>query len=149
ACRALDVSESGYFEWRGRAPSMRALRHAQLTTLIRQIHADSRGVYGARRVHAELTLGRGISVGRQAVEMLMRRAGVEGLSGRPRYRHMPNMPTAGDFVERQFHRSERDRLWVTDITEHATKEDSGLRETQGRPEPSGNPVLFTRTVVAP
>jgi putative transposase len=30
--------------------------------------------------------------------------------------------TAGDLVERQFGRVEPDRLWVTDITEHPTRE---------------------------
>jgi len=30
--------------------------------------------------------------------------------------------TAGDHVDRQFHRDEPDRLWVTDITEHPTRE---------------------------
>jgi putative transposase len=54
--------------------------------------------------------------------MLMRRAGLQGVMGRPRYRRIPNMPTAGDLVDRQFHRSERNRLWVTDITEHPTQE---------------------------
>jgi len=122
ACRVLGVSESGYYDWRGRPPSTRALRHAWLTELIRQIHTDSRGVYGVRRVHAELTMGRGIGVGCQAVETLMRRAGLQGVSGRPRYRHISNTATAGDLVNRQFHRTEANRLWVTDITEHPTRE---------------------------
>jgi transposase InsO family protein len=30
--------------------------------------------------------------------------------------------TAGDRVERQFHRDQPDQLWVTDITEHPTRE---------------------------
>jgi transposase InsO family protein len=122
ACRILCVSESGYYEWRTRGPSPRALRHAQLTVIIQQIHRDFRGVYGARRMHGELTLGRGLSVGRQAVEMLMRRAGLQGVSGRPRYRQVPNAPTASDLVDRKFERSARDQLWVTDITEHPTRE---------------------------
>jgi hypothetical protein len=71
ACRVLAVSESGFYAQRGRAPSARAIRHAALTDLIRRVHADSRGIYGARRVYAELTLGHGIAVGRCAVEMLM------------------------------------------------------------------------------
>lgn len=122
ACRILEVSESGYYAWRTRAPSPRALRHVQLTAIIQQIHVDFRGVYGSRRMHAELTLGRGLAVGRHAVEMLMRRAGLQGVSGRPRYRQSPNTPTASDLVDRRFERSERDQLWVTDITEHPTRE---------------------------
>jgi len=119
ACRVLDISASGYYEWLNRAPSARALRHAWLTELIIRAHSESRGVYGVRRVHAELTLGLGISVGRQAVELLMRRANLQGLSGRPRYRRVPNVATAEDRVQRQFDRKGRDQLWVT---EHPTRE---------------------------
>jgi transposase InsO family protein len=123
ACRILGVSESGYYARRGRAPSARAIRHVWLTDLIRQVHVDSRGAYGARRVHAELVLGRGVSAGHNAVELLMRRAGLQGLTGRPRWRRCPSpAPTAVDLVDRQFTCSEPNRLWVTDITEHPTRE---------------------------
>jgi len=122
ACRVLGVSVSGYYEWLNRTPSARALRHAWLTEEIKRVHAESRGIYGVRRVHAELTLGHGISVGRQAVERLMRRVNLQGLSGRPRYRRIPNIATAEDRVQRQFGREGRDQLWVTDITEHRTRE---------------------------
>ena len=57
------VAESGYYEWPGRAPSARAVRHIWLTEQIRAVHLASRGTYGARRVHAELTLGLGLAVG--------------------------------------------------------------------------------------
>lgn len=122
ACRVLGVSVSGYYEWRNRSPSPRSLRHAWLTELIMRLHVESRGVYGIRRVHAELTLGHGISVGREAVGRLMRRAGLQGITGRPRYRRVPNVATAEDRVRRQFDRDGRDQLWVTDITEHRTRE---------------------------
>jgi transposase InsO family protein len=94
-----------------------------LTDLIRQIHTASRGTYGARRVHAELTMGYGVTVGHNAVEMLMSRAGIAGLPGtRRRRRKIPGASTALDLVDRRFARSEPDRLWVTDITEHPTRE---------------------------
>ena len=82
-CRVLEVSESGFYAWRSRPPSARAIRHAWLTDVIRQVYTDSRQTYGSRRIHAELTLGRGISVGVHAVELLMRRAGLQGVTGRP------------------------------------------------------------------
>jgi putative transposase len=117
ACQVLGVSESGFYAWRGRPPTARAVRHAWLTDLICQIHADFRGVYGSTR-------GRRTDIGprdqcrHQAVEVLMRRAGIQGISGRPRWRRAPHLATAGDLVDRQFHRDEPDQLWVTDITEH-------------------------------
>ena len=61
ATRVLHVSESGYYRWKSAAASARSLRHAFLTEALGAIHTASRGVYGARRVHAELTLGRGIA----------------------------------------------------------------------------------------
>lgn len=54
--------------------------------------------------------GHRIPVGCQAVEMLMRRAGLQGVSGRPLYRRAPNLPTVGDLVDRQFPRTAPDRL---------------------------------------
>ena len=122
ACRVLDVSTSGYYAWRVRPPSARAIRHAWLTDVIRQVHAASRQTYGSRRVHAELTLGRGITVGYHAVELLMRRAGLAGATGRPKWRHATPDQIAADLVDRQFSRSGPNQLWVTDITEHPTRE---------------------------
>jgi putative transposase len=122
ATRVLGVSESGYYEWRGGPPSVRAVRHAWLTEHIQVVHAASRGTYGSRRVHAELTLGLGIAVGHGAVELLMRRAGIKGLPGSRRPRPKHKTPTASDLVHRDFARPVPDRLWVTDITEHPTRE---------------------------
>ncbi len=43
ACRVLGVSCAGYYAWRSRSPSARAVRHAWLTDLIREIHTASYG----------------------------------------------------------------------------------------------------------
>jgi putative transposase len=122
ACRVLDVSPSGYYAWHCRPPSARTIRHAWLTDLIVQVHQDSRGTYGARRVHAELRLGRGIVVGHGAIELLMRRTGLTGATGRPKWRRTKPDQVALDLVDRDFTRSEPNQLWVTDITEHPTIE---------------------------
>jgi putative transposase len=122
ACRVLGVSESGYYEHRKRTPSERSIRHAMLTELINQVHAESHGIYGGRRIHAELTLGRGVVVGHNQVELLMRRAGLQGLTGRRKWKRIRADHIATDLVDRTFARSGPDQLWVTDITEHPTRE---------------------------
>jgi len=122
ACRVLDVSTSGYYAWRARPASQRAIRHAWLTDLIVEVHQRSRGTYGALRVHAELRLGRGVVVGHNAVALLMRRAGLAGVTGRPKWRHAKPDQVAADLVDRNFARAEPNQLWVTDITEHPTRE---------------------------
>ncbi|GIU98111.1 MAG: transposase [Actinomycetota bacterium] len=123
AFRMLEVSESGFYAWRSRPPSERQLRHAWLTDLVTEIHLASRQTYGSIRVHAELTLGRGIAVGRHQVELVMRRAGLRGVVGR-RKRPRIDRPDAiaADLVDRSFARNGPDELWVTDITEHPTRE---------------------------
>jgi transposase InsO family protein/transposase-like protein len=122
ACRVLAVSESGFYAWRTRSPSVRVIRHAWLTDVITQVHLESNGTYGALRVRAELVMGRGITVGQGAVAMLMRRAGLQGLPGARKRRSRHETPTASDLVERSFARAEPNQLWVTDITEHPTRE---------------------------
>ncbi len=122
ATRVLAVTDSGYYAWRGRGPSARAVRHALVTETIRQVHLASRGTYGYRRVHAELTMGRGLIVGHGTVELLMVRAGLKGVTGAPKWRRARPDLLASDLVDRRFTREGVDQLWVTDITEHPTRE---------------------------
>lgn len=122
-CRILKVAASGFFTWRRRSPSPRQLRFVWLTELVRAIHADSRGTYGWRRVNAELLYGRGLVVNRKTVRKIMRLEGLSGLPGsRKTFRSKANIATAADLVERRFARPQPDQLWVTDITEHPTRE---------------------------
>ena len=123
ACRILEVSESGFYAWYRRPPSERSIRHAWLTDLVTEVHDASRQTYGSIRVHAELTLGRGVNVGLHQVTLVMRHAGLRGLMGR-RKRPRIERPDAiaVDLVDRSFARGTSDQLWVTDITEHPTRE---------------------------
>ncbi|TKK91263.1 hypothetical protein FDA94_00135 [Herbidospora galbida] len=117
-----DLRKEPAFAWRS-PPSPRSLRHAWLSERTRQIHAASRGTYGSRRVYAELKLGGGLIVAYHTVEMLMQREGIRGLPGNPRGRRpVQQVPTAADMVDRDFHRDAPNMLWVTDITEHPTRE---------------------------
>jgi transposase InsO family protein len=122
ATRVLHVFESGYYAWRSRPPSPRSLRHARLTEAIATIHTSSRGSYGIHRVHAELKLGHGIPVSHGTVMLLVQRAGLKGLPGSRRRRPRHDTPTAADLVDRNFARAAPDKLRVTDITEHPTRE---------------------------
>ena len=138
ACRLLSVAQSGYYAWRRRPPSARTVRHAWLTEQIEAVHTASRGTYGACRVHAELTLGLGLQVGHNQIELLMARAGIKGLLGTRRRRPRHETPTATDLVERMFTREGPNRLWVTDITEHRTSK-CRLGQLPGKVSISPNP----------
>jgi putative transposase len=125
ACRVLNVSRSGYYDWIGRPDSPRVQENALLLKQIKQIHADSRGTYGSPRVHAELTLGLGLPVNLKRVARLMRAAGIQGLYRRRRRCctvRDPDAKPSADLVNRNFTVDEPNRLWITDITEHPTTE---------------------------
>ncbi|WP_223874908.1 IS3 family transposase [Salinispora vitiensis] len=86
--------------------------------MTRQAWSEHRGVYGARRLTAELH-DRGHRWNRKAVARLMRLAGIEGAHrrrrGKPR-RKAAATATAPDLVQRQFTATEPNRLWVADIS---------------------------------
>lgn len=118
-CDVLKVSRSGFHGWQRRAPSQRALSDAWLTSRITEIHEQARGVYGSRRVQAELRLGQGIRVSRRRVRRLMAQAGISGLVKVKRGRttiQVPGVRVADDLLERKFRPDAPNVLWVADIT---------------------------------
>jgi putative transposase len=77
ACLMLGVSVSGYYRLEASPPpSARTLRHAWLAGEIAQVHKDFGGIYGTLRITAELRYGRGIHVGKEQVQLLMKRLGI-------------------------------------------------------------------------
>lgn len=123
ACIALGVSQSGYYAWKDRPDSPRTLRRIWLAGEIADIHKESGGTYGALRVTAELRHGRNILAGHNAVEDIMRQLGLRGLPTRrlPRGAKLRAV-TSQDLVRREFKRKAPNELWLTDITEHPTRE---------------------------
>lgn len=118
-CRLYRVSVSGYYAWRGRCPSSRAVRDEQLLQKIQQAHAQSRETYGSPRVHAALRRG-GEQVGRRRIERIMREYGIRGRCA-GLYRRMPGM---GRFFRREGECNRLvdcsitapDQAWVGDVT---------------------------------
>lgn len=117
-CDLLGVSPSGYYSWKPRGSSSRALADQELRGKIGAIYERSRGTYGSPRIHAELA-ATGTHVGRKRVARLMREAGWVGASRRRRIattvRDAKARP-APDLVKRDFTSQGRDQLWVADIT---------------------------------
>jgi putative transposase len=126
ACRVLHVSTSGFYAWRERPASARDRANLELVEVICTIHADSRGTYGAPRVHAELRLGAAqLAVSRMRVERLMRAHGIVGVHRRRRWgctRRDPDASPSADLVERRFRAEAPNQLWCCDITQHRTGE---------------------------
>jgi putative transposase len=122
-CRMLGVSKSGYYGWRDRPPSKRSRENEALDAKIREIHWRSRETYGSPRVHAELG-ALGARCSRKRVERLMREAGLRGcMRGRRTGTTRQGKGTpAEDLLKRDFRATQKDRIWVADITYVATGE---------------------------
>jgi len=118
-CQALKVSASGFYAWRNRLPSRRALEDAVLTERIRAIHSASDATYGSPNIHAELR-DEGTRVGCKRVARLMRAAHIRGVSRRRGFvvttRGDPKQPPAPDLVQRRFTAAAPNELWVADMT---------------------------------
>src|SRR5664280_1189234 len=103
-------------------PSARAVRDEDVTAEISRVHEENYGVYGVRKVHAQLGRDGGVHarpVARCTVQRLMKAAGLRGISRRKG----PRTTLAGagpdsrpDLVKRDFTATAQDRLWVADRT---------------------------------
>lgn len=123
----VQIAPSTYYAHHSRPPSSRAIRDVALTEEIKQVHTENLGVYGARKVHAELNRKRsntssqtGDRVARCTVERLMKAAGLRGI---PREKTRKTTlgdgaetPRPTDLVDREFVADAPDRLWVADLT---------------------------------
>ena len=139
ARRMLSVSQSGYYAWKDRSDPPRTLRRIWLAGEIADVHKASGRAYGANRVTAELKYGRNISVGHNAVEVIMRELGIKGTPTRrlPKGARVAKL-TSLDLVRRAFARDRPNELWLTDITDrpHRDGRSSRLGWSLGPQQPS-------------
>lgn len=115
----VQIAPSTYYAAKTRPRSARALRDAELVTDIKIAHKANLGVYGARKIHAELNR-EGVKIARCTVERLMR---AEGLRGIPREKSRKTTIGDGaetarpeDLVNRKFVATAPNQLWVADLT---------------------------------
>ncbi|MBM4415103.1 MAG: IS3 family transposase [Chloroflexi bacterium] len=87
-----------------------------------EIHEMARGTYGVPRVHAELRLGRRVRCSRKHVARLVKLVRLHGICRRRGKHRRPAPAVHDDLVRRRFVADAPGRLWLTDITEHSTRE---------------------------
>ena len=117
-CRLLQVSPSGFYHWRSRPPSARAVANEKLLARIQVLHATSDGVLGRRRICEDL-LEEGEACSPNRVGRLMGQAGLQGVPQRRRWQRKANGTRPGhvdNHLERDFTAPEPNHAWVTDIT---------------------------------
>lgn len=123
-CRNLDVSRSGYYEWKSRPTPESEDRRDDLKLMIRAVFDDSYRTYGYRRIHAVLT-GSGHVVDDDTVRKLMREMGLWPVQPRP-WRPVTTEADIDhripDLVGRDFTAAGPGRKFVSDITYISTGE---------------------------
>jgi putative transposase len=128
ACELLQVSRSGFYDWRARRQRPATPREREQQLLLAAItveHIASKRRYGSPRIHAEL-VEKGWQIGVNRVARLMRLHGLEGRSGRLRRHNLTRQakvaPDIPDLLQRDFSAEQPDTRWVTDISYVPTAE---------------------------
>lgn len=114
----IQIAPSTYYAAKSRPPSARAIADEQRLVVMRRVHEENYGVYGVRKMHAELNR-RGHRIARCTVHRLMRAEGLRGISRAkgPRTTVPGSGPdTRPDLLDRDFKAPEPNRVWVADIT---------------------------------
>lgn len=117
-CKILQVSRSGYYDWRSRKPSRRTQENDVLRNELVLIHQQSRETYGGRKLWQEL-LARGYHCGRHRAERLRRACGLESRRRKRfkrAYEAKKTAPPAPNLLDQRFVADAPDQVWVGDIT---------------------------------
>ena len=117
-CLLLEVSTSGYYDWKDRPPSKQTLDNKRLTTKIRCLHKSSHEIYGSPNIHQDL-LEEGEEISINRVAKLMKAANIKAKTAK-RFvitTHSKNtLKPALDLLKRQFSMTQKNQAWVTDTT---------------------------------
>ncbi len=117
-CRVLEVSPAGYYRWRGRKPSARAIENGRLVEKIKSAHVESRGIYGSPKIYRKLRR-EGEAVNHKRVERLMKEHGMKAKRVTKSMRTTDSrhsLPVAENVLARDFKAARPDLVWVSDIT---------------------------------
>jgi putative transposase len=121
-CEVLKVSRSGYYAWKTRQPSTRQKDNEDLLGHIREVHTQSRRLYGSPRIAAELN-ERGLRCGKNRVARIMKEYSIWAEVKKRRFRRTtdsrhPYALAANLLIEKR----QIEGVWASDITFVPTSE---------------------------
>ena len=122
-CRVLKVNRSGYYAWKIKPLSDRAIEDKGLLVEIKQSFDESNGIYGSPRIHRDLREA-GFICSENRVAKIMRAARLKSIRGyrKPRFKSGRPALAAPNRLQQQFTVNKPDETWVTDITYISTHE---------------------------
>jgi len=117
-CKVLTVSRSGYYQYLKRVHLNRIDPDFEIVARVRQIHSETRGSYGSRRMSGQLR-NDGYDVGRYRARSLMKKAGV-CVKYSKRFKKTTdsnhNLPIALNLLNRRFEVEKTNAVWCADIS---------------------------------
>lgn len=119
-CELLDVSSSGFYDWRKRLPSNRKIKSGEIKAKILNIFNDSKETYGSPRIKAALERS-GDLVGKDRVARLMKEAGLEARRKKV-FRPKTTINNPSDIKSERIFKIEEtettklNQVWVSDLT---------------------------------
>lgn len=123
-CRLMDVSRTGFLQWRCREPSNRDCANQCLDAHVAILHAESKRSYGRIRITRRLRQ-QGFAVGHERVRKSLCRQDLRSVYRR-KYRVTTDSdharPVAPNLLDRRFEGWAVNRAWCADITYVATDE---------------------------
>ncbi len=119
--KALRISRSGYYQWRKRLPSTREKNNEHLLEQIREVYNSRRRVYGSPRITAEIN-SKGIRCGKNRIARIMKANRIRAEIKRGFRRTTDSKHSYALAANLLIHRSQTERLWVSDITFIPTRE---------------------------
>lgn len=120
-CEALEVSKSGYYDSLDREPSPRAQRRERIRAAVREVHAQSHGIYGSYKIAQQLQQHENLEQAcRNTVATAMREMGLKSKVCKgftpTTTKADPTKQPAPNKLDRDFAAPAPNRKWVTDIT---------------------------------
>jgi putative transposase len=122
-CRVLKVSTSGYYKWLKGKNAPKKTDRPVLIERVKELHIETRGSYGARRISKQLR-EEGFNVGKYMAGNLMKEAGVSVKKKRKYVQTTDSdhsYPIAPNLLNRQFNPSIPNQVFAGDITYLSTE----------------------------
>jgi transposase InsO family protein len=117
-CWVLDVSASGYYDWKKRPLSERKQEEEVLLREIRRAHLDSKESYGTIKIWKSLR-SNGLMCGKNRIARLRKQNGIE-TRRRKRFKvttiSRNTKWIAPNLLNRRFNSDQPNRVWVGDVT---------------------------------
>ncbi|MCH7744123.1 MAG: IS3 family transposase [Proteobacteria bacterium] len=117
-CKVMNVSSSGYYNWRRRPVCAQELSNRKLDAGIREVYSEHKQRYGVPRVTEELN-DRGFQCSANRVARRMQKLGLKGIQAKKFKRTTDSnhdKPVAPDLIEQDFTALAPNQKWVSDLT---------------------------------